>query len=109
MKKFIKKATKITVMTILMIVSFAMPVMASEVTSAAADGDVIGIINNFDDLIFGIVRAVGIGYAAWGFANLGTSFSAHDTSQRITGIMTIVGGVVMIFAKGILTMIGAVK
>lgn len=108
MKKFIKKATKITVMTILMIVSFAMPVMASEVTSAAADGDVIGIISNFDNLIFGIVRAVGIGFAGWGFFNLGTSFSAHDSSQRGMAIMTIVGGLVMIFAKGILTMIGAV-
>lgn len=104
MKKVIGKILKITLTTVIFIAAYALPALA---TDQEADGDVLNVMNNLDDLIFGIVRAVGIGFAGWGLLNFGTSFSSHDSSQRATGLSNIAGGLVMIFAKQILKSIGA--
>lgn len=95
-----KTKVKVLLATVIMIMSMAMPVMATE-------GDPITIINNLDDIIFGVVRGIGIGFAAFGLFQIGTSIPSHDAGQRAIGIASIVGAILMIFAKNLLTSIGA--
>ena len=71
----------------------------------AADGDPITVVNNLSDFIFGLIRAVGIILLGWGIVQVGLSFQSHDPSQRSNGFLTLAGGVVITFAKEILTLI----
>ena len=56
-------------------------------------------------LLFGVIRAVGLILLGWGIVQIGLSFQSHDPSQRSNGFLTLAGGVVVTFAKEILTLI----
>lgn len=71
-----------------------------------ADGDPIAVVSNLSTFIFGLIRAVGIIILAWGVVQVGMSFQSHDPSQRSQGFLTLAGGLVITFAKEILTLIG---
>ena len=71
-----------------------------------ADGDPIAVVSNLSTFIFGLIRAVGIIILAWGIVQVGMSFQSHDPSQRSQGFLTLAGGLVITFAKEILTLIG---
>ena len=75
------------------------------VTAFAAGNDPIGVVNNLSDFIFGLIRAVGLILLGWGIVQVGLSFQSHDPSQRSNGFLTLAGGVVITFAKEILTLI----
>lgn len=79
-------------------------VMGLSVTAFAAN-DPIQVVNNLSDFIFGLIRAVGLILLGWGIVQVGLSFSSHDPSQRSNGFLTLAGGVVITFAKEILTLI----
>lgn len=72
---------------------------------AFAAGDPITVVNNLSDFIFGLIRAVGMILLGWGIVQIGLSFQSHDPSQRSNGFLTLAGGVVITFAKEILTLI----
>lgn len=72
---------------------------------AFAAGDPIGVVNNLSDFIFGLIRAVGLILMGWGIVQVGLSFQSHDPSQRSNGFLTLAGGIVITFAKEILTLI----
>ena len=74
-------------------------------TTAFADGDPIAVVNKLSDFIFGLIRAVGIILLGFGVLQLGLSLKSHDPSQRANGMMTIAGGIVIVFTKEILTLI----
>ena len=74
--------------------------------TALADGDPLSVVNNLSTFIFGLIRAVGIIILAWGVVQVGMSFQSHDPSQRSQGFLTLAGGLVITFAKEILTLIG---
>lgn len=74
-------------------------------TTAFAAGDPITVVNNLSDFIFGLIRAVGMILLGWGVVQVGLSFQSHDPSQRSNGFLTLAGGVVITFAKEILTII----
>ena len=98
-----KKAATIITALIMTFVS------AANVFAAEASGnEVITAINNLDDMIFGIIRAIGIGYAAWGIVNFASSIPSHDSGQRMIGFTNVTTGLIAIFAKEILKAIGAV-
>ena len=80
-------------------------VMGMSVTAFAAGGDPLTVINNLSDFIFGLIRAVGIILLGWGIVQVGLSLQSHDPSQRSNGFLTLAGGVVITFAKEILTLI----
>ena len=63
------------------------------------------MVNNLSDFIFGLIRAVGLILLGWGIVQVGLSFQSHDPSQRSNGFLTLTGGVVITFAKEILTLI----
>ena len=73
--------------------------------TAFAAGDPITVVNNLSDFIFGLIRAVGLILLGWGIVQVGLSFQSHDPSQRSNGFLTIAGGIIITFAKGILTLI----
>ena len=73
--------------------------------TAFAASDPITVVNNLSDFIFGLIRAVGLILLGWGVVQVGLSFQSHDPSQRSQGFLTLVGGVVITFAKEILTLI----
>ena len=67
--------------------------------------DPITVVNNLSDFIFGLVRAVGMIMLGFGIVQIGLSLKSHDPSQRANGFLTLAGGVVITFAKEILTLI----
>lgn len=77
---------------------------AGAVTVLAAD-DPLTVVNNLSDFIFGLIRAIGMILLGFGIVQIGLSLKSHDPSQRANGFLTLAGGVVITFAKEILTMI----
>ena len=75
-------------------------------TTALAADDPLSIINNLSDFIFSVIRAVGIIVLGWGIVQVGMSVQSHDASQRTQGTLCLVGGLMIAFAKEILTAIG---
>ena len=75
------------------------------VSAYAAGGDPLAVVNNLSTFIFGLIRAVGLILLGWGIVQVGLSFQSHDPSQRSNGFLTLAGGIVVTFAKEILTLI----
>ena len=79
-------------------------VLGCSVTAFAAN-DPIAVVNNLSDFIFGLIRAIGMILLGFGVVQIGLSLKSHDPSQRANGFLTLAGGVVITFAKEILTLI----
>ena len=79
--------------------------MFSVTTTAFATDDPIQVVNNLSNFIFGLIRAIGIILLAFGIVQVGLSLKSHDPSQRANGFLTLAGGVIITFAKEILTLI----
>ncbi len=97
LKKILEKITLIVVFVILLFVAQASQVFAAD--------DPLTVINNLSNFIFGLIRAVGMIILGFGIVQIGMSLKSHDPSQRANGIMTLAGGVVITFAKEILSVI----
>lgn len=97
----VKKGFRFYVVTILVLTL----VMGMSVTAFAASDDPLTVVNNLSDFIFGLIRAVGLILLGWGIVQVGLSLQSHDPSQRSNGFLTLAGGVVITFAKEILTLI----
>lgn len=74
----------------------------------AAGGDPLDIVNNLSDFIFSIIKALGVIILGWGIVQVGMSIQSHDASQRTQGFLCLFGGLMIAFAKEILTAIGAI-
>lgn len=74
----------------------------------AADGDAgtLEALNELNNLIFGIIKTIGIAVAGFGVLQLAMSISSHDTSQRVIGLSCIAGGAIMFFVQSILSAMG---
>ena len=97
LKKILEKITLIVVLVILLFVAQASQVFAAD--------DPLTVINNLSNFIFGLIRAVGMIILGFGIVQIGMSLKSHDPSQRANGSMTLAGGVVITFAKEILSVI----
>ena len=73
--------------------------------TAFATNDPVQVVNNLSNFIFGVIRAIGLILLGFGVVQIGMSLKSHDPSQRSTGFMTLAGGVIITFAKEILTLI----
>lgn len=74
----------------------------------AANTDPLAIVNNLSDFIFSIIKALGVIILGWGIVQVGMSIQSHDASQRTQGFLCLFGGLMIAFAKEILTAIGAI-
>ena len=68
---------------------------------AMAASDPLSIVNNLS-----IIRALGVIILGWGVVQVGMSIQSHDASQRTQGFLCLFGGLLIAFAKEILTTIG---
>jgi len=75
------------------------------ITALAVANDPLAVINNLSDFIFGLIRAIGMILLGFGIVQIGLSLKSHDPSQRANGFLTLAGGVIITFAKEILTLI----
>lgn len=73
--------------------------------TAFAANDPLTVVNNLSDFIFGLIRAIGMILLGFGIVQVGLSLKSHDPSQRANGFLTLAGGVIITFAKEILTLI----
>lgn len=83
----------------------AMALMGCCTMTAFAADDPLTVINNLSEFIFGLIRAVGLILLGWGIVQVGLSLQSHDPSQRSNGFLTLAGGVIITFAREILTLI----
>ena len=88
---------------VLTVCTFATPALA-----ASSGDDPLTIVNNLSDFIFSCIRAVGIIILGWGVVQVGLSVQSHDASQRSQGFLCLFGGLLITFAREILTAIGVV-
>ena len=83
----------------------ALTALCAVTSACATGGDPLTIVNNLSDFIFSIIKAIGIIILGWGIVQVGLSLQSHDPSQRSNGFLTLAGGIVITFAKEILTLI----
>lgn len=74
------------------------------ITAFAAD-DPLEVVNNLSTFMFGLIRAIGLILLGFGIVQVGLSLKSHDPSQRANGFLTVAGGIIITFAKEILTLI----
>ena len=86
------------------VIAAATLVCGMSVTAFAAS-DPITVVNNLSDFIFGLIRAIGLILLGFGIVQVGLSLKSHDPSQRANGFLTLAGGIIITFAKEILTLI----
>ena len=82
--------------------------LACATPAFAAGTDPLTIVNNLSDFIFSIIKALGVIILGWGIVQVGMSIQSHDASQRTQGFLCLFGGLLIAFAKEILTAIGAI-
>lgn len=98
-----KKEQKIKKMFAVYVV--AVLVFSAGSMTAFATNDPITVVNNLSEFIFGLVRSIGMILLGFGIVQIGLSLKSHDPSQRANGFLTLAGGVIITFAKEILTII----
>ena len=98
MKQKQMKLWTVALMAVLLISVLTVPIFAET-------NDPIEVVNNLSDVMFGLVRAVGMVMLGFAVVQIGLSLKSHDPSQRANGFLTLAGGVVITFAKEILTLI----
>ena len=98
MKQKQMKLWTAALMAVLLISVLTVPIFAET-------NDPIEVINNLSDFMFGLVRAVGMIMLGFAVVQIGLSLKSHDPSQRANGFLTLAGGVIITFAKEILTII----
>jgi hypothetical protein len=82
-----------------------MLMICTAVPAFAATTDPLAVVNNLSTFIFGLIRAIGLILLGFGIVQVGLSLKSHDPSQRANGFLTLAGGIVITFAKEILTLI----
>ncbi len=95
-KKF-KKVYRIVVSTFTILSITTPRVYAAE--------DPLAVINNLSNFIFDITTAVGSIMVVFGIVQFGLAMKSHDPSQKANSVFTIVGGLIIAFARFILNRI----
>ena len=102
MKKLQKRRTLLRGLFVIVM----MLILFSANTAFAAGENPETIANNFVDIIFVFVRIIGIAILGFGIVQLGLSFKSHDPSQRGNAMLAIAGGIIIVLAKEIISLIG---
>ena len=98
----LEKDKKKTVLKRYLAISVAVAVVCVAVVPVLAASDAEKAIKNMSDIIFGIIRSIGVILAGWGLVQVGMSFQSHDPSQRSQGFLCLAGGLIIVFAKSLL-------
>ena len=95
---FFQKRVTALIFVVAVMVMYAVPALAEE-------SEPLTVINNMSNFIFSVIRAVGLIVLGMGIVQVGLSFKSQDPSQRANGFLSVAGGVLITFAKEILTLI----
>ena len=87
------------------IVFYVVLLFVLQASNVFAADDPIAVVYNLSNFVFGLIRAVGMIILGFGIVQVGMSLKSHDPTQRANGIMTLAGGIVITFAKEILSLI----
>ena len=87
------------------IVFYTVMLFVLQASNVLAADNPIAVVNNLSNFVFGLIRAVGMIILGFGIVQVGMSLKSHDPTQRANGIMTLAGGIVITFAKEILSII----
>lgn len=101
MSKMSKRAKRLFMVFCILVLAFSITTTAF----AADSGDPLTVVNNLSTFIFSIIRAIGLILLGFGIVQVGLSLKSHDPSQRANGFLTLAGGIIITFAKEILTLI----
>lgn len=88
-----------------LIVAIFIAFFVSQSSMVFAEDDPLTVINNLSTFIFSVIRAIGMILLGWGVVQVGLALKSHDASQRANGFLTVAGGIIITFAKEILTLI----
>lgn len=102
-KDFMKLSKKGKLMFLLFVLGVM--VYSFGIMPVFAEDDPLEVVNNLSDFIFSMIRAIGMILLGFGIVQVGLSLKSHDASQRANGFMTVAGGIIITFAKEILTLI----
>ena len=75
---------------------FVSPVYANEVATK---------IESLSDFLLQIVQAAGVIVILFGIFSFGAGWLAHDSSQQFQGVRVIIGGLIMLFASALLSLL----
>lgn len=75
-------------------------------TTAFAADDPVQMATDLVDIIFVIVRVVGVALLLFSIVQVGISLKNHDPSQRANAMMGVAGGIIIVLAKEIIAAIG---
>ena len=95
-EKSIVKRCRVAALLLIMTVIFTVPAYATGPVEA---------INNLANIMYGVVKAVGAIVLLWGIVQVGISIQSHDPSHRSQGFLSVAGGLILFFAKEILSLI----
>lgn len=105
-----KQKTKILFKKVITVLTLAaVSLRLRSVTCLAADADVSDItdgIKTLKNLVMSCVAGVGVIFLAWGIVDFATAYSSHDTAQQSTAIKKVVGGIIMVCAKVLVSALG---
>lgn len=74
--------------------------------SATSTGGALEAVIHLTVLFFSLLKAVGVIAAGFGVVQFAMSFQSHDPTQRTSGILVFVGGIIIFFIQEILASIG---
>lgn len=107
MKKIVLGNKSKKVISILITVALfalcTMPVFANTITGVS---EIDNAANGLITLFSGLAKIVGVVMAIWGVISIVNAQNAHDASQRTSGILLALSGVVIFFVTEILAVIG---
>lgn len=111
--KRMRQALALCGVCLLLICTLAIPASAAGLPGGMAPrllvttgvDDVDTLFTNLTGFISGIVKIIGSILCIYGIFQVGMSFSSHDPSQRIQGLMCIAGAVIIFFSPEILAAI----
>lgn len=108
MNTITKKQRQNKIKKIMAIVLFISVLIMGSALTAFADGanEASDALTELANYIFDIGRIIGVLICFFGLIQVGQSLSNHDPSQRTTGFFMFAGGVIIVFAKEILELIG---
>lgn len=73
-----------------------------QIFNVYAENDPLKAIDNLSDMIFRIIRMVGYITTGFSMVQFSTSLKGHDSSSRLTSLLGILGGLLLIFSKPII-------
>ena len=94
-----------TVLKRYLMIAITVAIVCVAMVPVVAESDAEKAIKNMSDIIFGIIRAIGVILAGWGLTPVGKSFQSLQPSQRSHGFLRLAGGLILVVAKSSLTAI----